>query len=164
MMGGYLRNRKANSIIEYSLIIGIVALALSMMNIYIKRGVQGRVKDMADFFIGGGKQMQDSTTNARAISDSRTENTSRSLLTSRDILGGAREIGISDDLDIQAETRVEDIKKIIVPDASVSTAGYGLSPVPEMVSEETVKAAESAQSTDLIVREDIMRRNSTSGY
>jgi hypothetical protein len=41
-----------SAIAEYALILGLVGLALAAMNIYIKRGMQGQVKDMTDLFLG----------------------------------------------------------------------------------------------------------------
>lgn len=46
-----LHKTTADALIEYALVLGIVSLALIGMNTYIKRGVQGRIKSMADNFI-----------------------------------------------------------------------------------------------------------------
>jgi len=40
-----------SSLLEYSLLIGIIGLAFMAMNTYAKRGLQGRIKDMTDYFI-----------------------------------------------------------------------------------------------------------------
>jgi len=40
--------KKAQSLTEYAILIGIVTAALIAMQIYIKRGIQGRIKDLAD--------------------------------------------------------------------------------------------------------------------
>lgn len=44
-------NFTGSSFMEYAIVIGIVSLLLIGMNIYIKRGVQAKVKDMTDYFI-----------------------------------------------------------------------------------------------------------------
>lgn len=43
-----LRNRKAQNTAEYALMIAIVVGALSIMQLYIKRGLQARIKSGAD--------------------------------------------------------------------------------------------------------------------
>lgn len=52
-------SRRAGIFVEYAIILGVVALALVTMNIYIKRGVQGKVKGMTDYFIGTGSPLQE---------------------------------------------------------------------------------------------------------
>ena len=46
-------NKSGNSLLDYALIIAIVGMALGGMNIYAKRGVQGRAKLFTDTLIGG---------------------------------------------------------------------------------------------------------------
>jgi Flp pilus assembly pilin Flp len=43
-----LRNKKAQSINEYAIIIGLVAVAIMGMQTYLKRGIQGVIKVSAD--------------------------------------------------------------------------------------------------------------------
>lgn len=45
-----LRNRKAQTTAEYAILIGLVVAALVAMQTYVKRGLQGRVKDATDTF------------------------------------------------------------------------------------------------------------------
>lgn len=45
------RGRSGNIFVEYSLVIGIVSLALVTTNIYVKRGIQGKLKGMSDKLI-----------------------------------------------------------------------------------------------------------------
>lgn len=45
-----LRNRKAQSTAEYAILIGVVVAALVAMQTYVKRGLQGRMKDATDTF------------------------------------------------------------------------------------------------------------------
>ena len=40
--------RKAQHTVEFAMVVGMVMLALSAMNLYIKRGLQGRYKQFAD--------------------------------------------------------------------------------------------------------------------
>lgn len=39
-------NRKASSVLEYAIALGIVSMTLTAMSTYLKRGIQARVKDM----------------------------------------------------------------------------------------------------------------------
>jgi uncharacterized protein (UPF0333 family) len=43
-----LNRRKGQSTLEYAIIIGVVVGALIMMQVYVKRGLQGRVKQATD--------------------------------------------------------------------------------------------------------------------
>lgn len=43
-----LKRTKGQSMVEYALIITIVALALLAVNIYMKRGVEGKLRDSGD--------------------------------------------------------------------------------------------------------------------
>lgn len=40
--------KKAQSVNEYAIVLAIVAAAIIGMQIYVKRGVQGRIRDLAD--------------------------------------------------------------------------------------------------------------------
>lgn len=46
-----LRRQSGTGLIEYAILFGIVALALFSMNVYLKRGVQSKTKEMTDKFI-----------------------------------------------------------------------------------------------------------------
>ncbi len=119
-------NKKANALIEYALIIGVAVAALFAMNIYMKRGLQGRVKDMADYFIGGGTQMQANTPVVRATTESTSTNTAGSTLTTQDLTDGGKGIGLTETTSVTASSRTEDIKKIVVPDSEVATTGVSV--------------------------------------
>jgi len=41
-------NRQGQSIAEYTMFISVMVLALLAMQIFLKRGIQGKIKDMAD--------------------------------------------------------------------------------------------------------------------
>ena len=40
------RNTKAMSVVEYALMLSVVCLAIAGMNLYLKRGIQARLKDL----------------------------------------------------------------------------------------------------------------------
>jgi len=44
----FIRNRKGQSTAEYAIVIGLVIAAAVAMQVYVKRGLQGKVKDAVD--------------------------------------------------------------------------------------------------------------------
>jgi hypothetical protein len=45
------KNRAANAILEYALTLTIVSLVFAGMHVYLKRGMQAKLKGMTDYFI-----------------------------------------------------------------------------------------------------------------
>lgn len=43
--------KKAQSLTEYSVCLAVVLVALITMNLYVKRGLQGRYKDLVDYTV-----------------------------------------------------------------------------------------------------------------
>jgi len=113
----------ANSLVEYAFILGVVVLALSMMNIYVKRGFQGRVKDMTDYFIGGGREVQDIATDPK-YTNTTSESESNYLTTikkTKETDGGTKitvlDIPASQEPYLFASSRTEDKWQPINPDS-----------------------------------------------
>ena len=46
-----VRFRKAEALLHYAIIIAVVASALAAMNVYLRRGIQAKVKDLTDHII-----------------------------------------------------------------------------------------------------------------
>ena len=63
-------NRAASSFLDYAIILSIIGMALGAMNIYIKRGVQGRMKLFSDNFLGPQMPGQDRYSTSASRSDS----------------------------------------------------------------------------------------------
>ena len=61
-----LFRNKAQSTAEYAILIGLVVGVLVVMQTYLKRGIQGRVKDAADSYVAS---VDDDATNWAAISN-----------------------------------------------------------------------------------------------
>jgi len=88
-------NRLGSSFLDYSIILSIVGMALGGMYIYVKRGVQGRMRLFTDTFIGEqkhnspgkgihwstGSSFSDSTRNQTLGSAETVNETSRSNYT-----------------------------------------------------------------------------------
>jgi Flp pilus assembly pilin Flp len=53
-MLGLLRNKKAQNTAEYAILIGVIVAAAIAMQTYVKRGLQGRVKEAVDHVGSGG--------------------------------------------------------------------------------------------------------------
>jgi hypothetical protein len=52
-------NRRAQSITECAIVVGVMAAAFLAIQVYIKRGVQGKVKDMTDAMLPPGTVAND---------------------------------------------------------------------------------------------------------
>ena len=82
----FLKNKKAQSTLEYAILIIIVIGALLTIQIYIKRGVQGRLKQATDDI---GAQFSPGNTNFHKTvsTNSRTEESFASGVTKSQMLG-----------------------------------------------------------------------------
>jgi hypothetical protein len=58
-----LNNKQAQSILEYVVVILVIAAALIVIGVYYKRAVQGRYRSAGDV-LGGGEQYDPGRTNA----------------------------------------------------------------------------------------------------
>ena len=129
---------------EYTIILGVVSLALITMNIYIKRGLQGKVKDMTDYFIGREQIIE---INPTAVTNSQTANNAFSQTESQMLAGGATTATTTERANISATSRVIDTgRNPINPD----TGGYvgseaGSVTPPARPDEKQVQAAESGR-------------------
>lgn len=52
-----IRNQRGQSTAEYAIVISVVIAAVIGMQLYVKRGMQGKVKDGVDFFTNQGGKM-----------------------------------------------------------------------------------------------------------
>jgi len=73
-----LKIRRAQSILEYAVLIAIVVAAIVIMQVFIKRGVSGRLKDSADR-ISGGQLFSASNSTTKDTSEMTTERTITSM-------------------------------------------------------------------------------------
>jgi hypothetical protein len=51
----YLNNKRAQSTAEYVIVLGLIIAAIVAMQTYVKRGLQGRIKDTVDFVDNAGQ-------------------------------------------------------------------------------------------------------------
>jgi Flp pilus assembly pilin Flp len=86
-----MKNKFGSSIIEFTLILGIVTLSLIAMQVYIKRGIEGKTKDLADHFIHS-NQEGSLESNPDTVSFSATNTTYESKSIAKGSLGGSFEV------------------------------------------------------------------------
>ncbi|MFA5411446.1 MAG: hypothetical protein WC321_06300 [Candidatus Omnitrophota bacterium] len=100
--------KRASAFMEYAIILGVVATALLTMNIYVKRGLQGKVKDMADYFINDGQEAQVMLVDPLVKTESTSEITADSSVTNQMSPGGERRLALLDTAKITAESTTTD--------------------------------------------------------
>ena len=98
-------NFTGSSFMEYVIVIGLVSLLLTGMNIYIKRGVQAKLKDMTDYFI---TNKQETEINPATITESQSNSRYDSELNTRLSIGGGSRVNISEIARISASSRTID--------------------------------------------------------
>ena len=86
-----MKYKFGSSLIEFTLILGIVTLSLIAMQTYVRRGVEGKTKDLADHFIHSDQQGS-LESNPDAISFSATNTNYESKSIAKGSLGGSFEI------------------------------------------------------------------------
>jgi len=101
-------NFTGSSFMEYVIVIGIVSLLLTGMNIYIKRGMQAKVKDMTDYFI---TNKQEAEINPSTITESKSSSGYSSTLDTQLFVGGGSRVKVSESAGIEAESRTIDTDK-----------------------------------------------------
>ena len=82
----YLNQKRGQSTLEYAVLATVIIGALLTIQVYIKRGVQGRLKSAADDI---GEQYSDGNTNEvkTTVTNSNTEETFNAGVSSSNILG-----------------------------------------------------------------------------
>ena len=82
----FLNQKRGQSTLEYAVLIVVIIGALLTIQVYIKRGIQGRLKSAADDI---GDQYSDGNTNAilRTVRDSNTQEYFNAGVSTSSILG-----------------------------------------------------------------------------
>lgn len=78
--------RKGQNLVDLALLIGIVGLVVIGMEAYIRRGVQGKVKDLTDYMISNQQAPDEDAT------DRRTSTSLESTATVKEFKGGGRSL------------------------------------------------------------------------
>ncbi|MFA5411447.1 MAG: hypothetical protein WC321_06305 [Candidatus Omnitrophota bacterium] len=87
--------KRAQSTIEYTVIIAAVALALLAMQVYFKRGLQGRFRGSADELSGGVAYAPGATNAVSTFSRTIEENSSSETIKEDSALGDINEKSVS---------------------------------------------------------------------
>lgn len=118
-------NRRGNTIIEYAIIIGLIVAALTAMNTFMKRGLQGKIKDMTDYYISNQQveEMDPTIVERTTQKDTLTNST----VDSTGLVGGGvlSSFAKTDDIDYSSEATIDDN----LPFNPFTSADKGLAPV-----------------------------------
>ena len=121
-MRNNLKGKSASAFMEYAIILGVVSVALMAMNIYMKRGIQGRLADLSDYFISREHLVELTPTNAETNTvDNTTANREGDL-------GGSTNLVFSGDRDINATSRMEDDDALYSSTFIPADRGYVIPP------------------------------------
>jgi hypothetical protein len=112
------RKLTASLITEYAVILSIAFMAIIAMNTYMKRGLQGRIKEMSDNFISP-QQVADINTGE---SSSNTTNVMGTISSREGFLGGSTKTNVDDKREITSQSRVVDERAPLVEGEFVSSA------------------------------------------
>ncbi|MCU0666745.1 MAG: hypothetical protein MUF05_06600 [Candidatus Omnitrophica bacterium] len=100
-----IRQNKGLSFVEYAIILSVVAAAFIGMNTYIKRGLQGKVKDMTDAFIS---PVQEGEPSPGVYAQSKSSTTSDMVSTTRLLRGGGTSSNLQGTTIITGSSRSEE--------------------------------------------------------
>lgn len=136
-------NRFGSSFMEYAIVLGLISLVLTGMNIYIKRGIQGKVKDMTDYFFKSKEQAADPYPTAIVISQSDTASVSSAEM--QESTGGGRITALSDGSTMEAVSTIIDTD---VPyfEKNFVAAEEGQVEVPQLEKEQANAAEQGASA------------------
>lgn len=107
-------NSKGQSIIEYTTIIGLVVIALSAMQVYIKRGIQAGIKIAADELtadIGGQQAAEETDPDKGRKTTSKIDTQTQSTQRIRLFQGGSQQIDIDKTSSSYGESTYESVEE-----------------------------------------------------
>lgn len=123
------KERAASSFMEYVLILGVVSAVLIGMNTYIKRGIQGRLKEMTDYFIVGDLEPEEKQLAVLNPTVSQTDTISNATINNAGFIGGGIRQVLLETKDIESTSTVEDITSPFQTPVTPSGEG-GITPPP----------------------------------
>lgn len=100
--------KKASALMEFAIVLGVVSAVLVTMNIYMKRGLQGKVKDMTDYFISAGQPAQENQVDSEVETTNQSNVHSSSTLVDKTDIGGGKKMSLSESTSIFAESTTKD--------------------------------------------------------
>lgn len=123
-INGDFKGKAASSFMEYVLILGVASALLIGMNTYLKRGIQGRLKEMADYFISPTQLVEINPTL------SQTNTLSEATINNQGFLGGGTRQVLLETRNIQAKSSVKDIEPPFQAPFTPAESGAVISPPP----------------------------------
>ena len=134
------RKNSGFSISEYVIITALVLAALTAMNIYIKRGVQGRIKDLADYNINAGKPVQENEASPTATTTGESNQTTETDSRISMLQGGVLDSNLEEEIVGDSKSSTKDTAGAGLKDGDgdfrdASDPAYN--PVPEPTSDPT---------------------------
>lgn len=90
------RNNSANIFMEYALMVGLIAVVLVTMNTYLKRGFQGKVKDVTDYFMSQGEEEQVDKVDPDTKTKNETVLDQDNVLKNEGFAGGRAHVDVND--------------------------------------------------------------------
>lgn len=100
--------KKASALMEFAIVLGLVSAVLVTMNIYMKRGLQGKVKDITDYFISAGQSAQEDQIDPEVETTSVVKANPVSTLVDKTNIGGGKELTFSETNLISVESTTID--------------------------------------------------------
>ncbi|MFH0854902.1 MAG: hypothetical protein V1869_00060 [Candidatus Omnitrophota bacterium] len=100
--------RKGQNLTEIVLLLGVVSLALIGMEIYFKRGISGKIKDMADNWIGREHKAYQQDTSGLEINESSSDYVASSATTLTETSGGEKTSQANESAVTHYSSRAED--------------------------------------------------------
>lgn len=94
--------KRASSFMEYAIVLGVISAVLVGMNTYVKRGMQGRLKEMTDYFISS--QQLTEIYSTESTSDSITD----TAIDKQAFIGGGTKTVLTEARDVQAQSTAQD--------------------------------------------------------
>jgi hypothetical protein len=96
--------KKGQNLTEIALILGIVGLVLIGMEVYARRGIQGKVKDLTDNMIGKGQSTYQQDTSGLTVNTSKSTFVSGSTITVEDRTGGSKVLSTPNEQSVTSYT------------------------------------------------------------
>lgn len=109
---------------EYAIVLGTLSAVIMGMNIYIKRGIQGRMKEMTDFFIGKDQIVE---INPSVRTDMKTDMLSDVNEERRLGIAGSAEVRLHGTTETTVNSHMEDFNISLPPGAFISAEAGAIS-------------------------------------
>lgn len=100
--------KKGQNLTELALLIGIVSLVLIGMEVYFRRGLNAKVKDLTDTWIGNKQEAYQQDTSGLAIYTSESTYTFKSTATVAETAGGKKSLKSKEDSTVGYHSETKD--------------------------------------------------------